>query len=656
MLGDGPRPPPWRQIVERAETHAAEVDTAPRPGSAWAAAEEPSAEPEPELTAAPARHPALRGAVVGFAAVLLLTACAIGGYQAAYAGRTYPGVEALGVDLSGRTREEAVAALSGPTEAMVVQPIALEAAETRRTATWRDLGLRAAPDAIADRALEVGRAGNPLRRLAAQWTAATQHVTLDAGLALDDTALGVYLQDVAREVDRPPRDARLLVQPDATIEYTPSQSGRHLDLAAATAQVREAQRAGTTALTLPVAETPPQTPDSLRAEAREFATRLLARPLVLRHEAKEWTVAPRELAEWLEFEGGAGQPLVALVDGEAVRKRVVALAKEIDQPAVNARFDWNGGAPRVTRAAAPGRQLDQAAAQQAILARLPTDDHTVALPVRVAAPAVTGENLAALGIKEQVEESRTTFAGSVPEKAHNIRLAAERLHGAVVPPGATFSFNREVGPTTLEAGYQWGFGITGGAGGLRTVPSVAGGICQVATTLFQAFFWGGYRLEERHWHLYWIPNYTSRDVVGLDATVDEDADLDLQFVNTTPHAVLIQASADGDSVSFRLYGTKPDWRVTVAPPQISDRLPADPTPVVEQDPTLPAGRQVAVETAREGFTVIVTRTVTEGSDVRTLPLKSVYKPSRNVTLVGSGGAPAAASTAQNRPVAEGARE
>ena len=334
-------------------------------------------------------------------------------------------------------------------------------------------------------------------------------------------------------------------------------------------------------------ETPPQTPDALRTEARDTATRLLARPLVLRYENREWTVAPRELVDWLHFDGGPGQPLTARLDTDAVRKRVAALAKELDQPATNARLDWNGGNLRVTRPAAPGRELDQAAAQQAILARLPTDDHTVVLPVKVAAPAVTGDNLAALGIKEPIEESRTTFAGSLPEKAHNIQLAAERLNGVVVPPGALFSFNREVGPTTLETGYQWGFGITSGTDGLHTVPSVAGGICQVATTLFQAFFWGGYRLEERHWHLYWIPNYTSRDVVGLDATVDEDSDLDLQFVNTTSSAVLIQASTDADSVSFRLYGTKPAWQVSVAPAQITDRVPADPAPVVEEDPTLP---------------------------------------------------------------------
>jgi hypothetical protein len=70
-----------------------------------------------------------------------------------------------------------------------------------------------------------------------------------------------------------------------------------------------------------------------------------------------------------------------------------------------------------------------------------------------------------------------------------------------------------------------------------------------------------------------------------------------------------------------------------------------------------AGRRVTVETAREGFEVTIVRTVTNADDVRTLRLKSVYQPSRNVTLVGAGGAAASApSTAQNRPVGDRARE
>ncbi len=212
----------------------------------------------------------------------------------------------------------------------------------------------------------------------------------------------------------------------------------------------------------------------------------------------------------------------------------------------------------------------------------------------------------------------------------------------MVPPGGTFSFNQEVGPTTLEAGFEWGFGLTAGPnGGAHTVPSVAGGICQVATTLFQPVFWAGYQLEERYWHLYWIPSYTSRDVVGLDATVDEDAGLDFKWINPTNDYVLIQSSTTADKVTFSLYGRKPAWKVVVDPAEISNRVSPDPTPDVEAEPQLPWGRIIPVETARDGFQVVISRHVinSDGSPERDLVLKSIYQPGRNVTLVGSGNAP-----------------
>ncbi|MCA1646060.1 MAG: VanW family protein, partial [Chloroflexi bacterium] len=199
-----------------------------------------------------------------------------------------------------------------------------------------------------------------------------------------------------------------------------------------------------------------------------------------------------------------------------------------------------------------------------------------------------------------------------------------------------------------------GFGLTTGgqAGGVHTVPSVAGGICQVATTLFQPVFWAGYQLEERYWHLYWIPSYASHGLVGLDATVDSDANLDLKWINPTADYVLIQASTDADHVTFRLYGQKPPWTVHVDDPVISNRLTADPTPEVQTEPSLVWGRVLPVESARDGFNVVLDRHVvpTNGGPPRELILKSVYAPAHTVTLVGTGGAsdPGAVSAAVER--------
>ena len=109
--------------------------------------------------------------------------------------------------------------------------------------------------------------------------------------------------------------------------------------------------------------------------------------------------------------------------------------------------------------------------------------------------------------------------------------------------------------------------------------------------------------------------------------------------------MLIQADTDEERVYFALYGKKPAWRVEVTNPVISNRTPPDTKPIARAEPTLAWGRTIAVETARDGFDVQLTRRVVplDGGAPRELNLKSTYQPAHTVTLVGTAGKPASAS-------------
>jgi hypothetical protein len=87
--------------------------------------------------------------------------------------------------------------------------------------------------------------------------------------------------------------------------------------------------------------------------------------------------------------------------------------------------------------------------------------------------------------------------------------------------------------------------------------------------------------------------------------------------------------------------------VRVEDPIVSDRVVADPTPEVQEEPGLAWGRTILVESARDGFTVLLNRHVTSsnGGQSRDLALKSVYAPAHTVTLVGTRGAPSAEAVA-----------
>jgi vancomycin resistance protein YoaR len=330
-----------------------------------------------------------------------------------------------------------------------------------------------------------------------------------------------------------------------------------------------------------------------------------------------------------------------VIDEEKLQTIIRRMARQIDQQVQEPRFAFNDGNLTVLKPGREGRTLDQTATVALVKSRLLAGERTAEITVSAVQPSLSSDNPAALGIVERIDTSSTSFAGSVSEKKWNIQLAAERLNGVVVPPGATFSFNKEVGPTTVEAGFKWGYGLETSKDGVHTVPSVGGGICQVATTLFHPVFWSGYPLEERFWHLYWIPAYTSRGVIGLDVTVDEDSGLDFRWTNPTNDYILIQSATDDDRVYFSLYGKKPAWKVDVDNPVIANRVPADTRPAFDEDKEMPWGQRMVVQTAREGFDVTVTRKVIPdgGGDPRTLRLQSKYQAVATLTLVGTKGKP-----------------
>ena len=606
------------------------------------AAPEPT--PNPRATS---RRPLVSLITLPLAAVALLTL-----FEFANWGKISPGVSALGTNVGGLSTEEAVDRLQPGVQQLLDRPLDISANETGQVwhTTARDLGLRLDPGELAQAAFQVGRDGNPLGRLGDQLEALSRGRAISVDSTTDVAALDNALNTMAAQVNRAPVDAHLALAKDGSVQSSQAQPGLAVDVAASREQLTSALGGSNESVNLVIASVPPAISDDQLQAARDQLDHLLgpnADALTVTFNDQSWRLEHADAIKLVTLAGGAkpGDPAVVNLDDKALATWAAKLAKDVDQPVQDARFAFNGGNLKVLSPSKQGRTVDQPALVKAVHDALLSGTTSVPLPVATVDPQVSSDDPASLGITELIDRGSTSFAGSIPEKKHNIQLAAQKLNGYVVPPGATFSFNQAVGPTTIDAGFQWGFGITSGDDGPRTVPSVAGGICQVATTLFQPVFWSGYQLEERYWHLYWIPAYTSRGVVGLDVTVDSDSGIDFKWTNTTSTYILIQSDSDDSNVYFGLYGKKPPWKVQVDDAVITNRTPPDPKPLAQEEPTLPWGRSLVVETARDGFDAEVVRHVipSDGSKQRDLDLKSTYQPARTVTLVGSAGKPAGAS-------------
>ena len=132
-------------------------------------------------------------------------------------------------------------------------------------------------------------------------------------------------------------------------------------------------------------------------------------------------------------------------------------------------------------------------------------------------------------------------------RTNNIKIAARRLDGAYVAPGETFSLNQQLGQRTAAKGYQKAGVISGG----RLTNDYGGGISQLSTTLFNAVFFSGAKIEEFHPHSFYISRYPE----GREATISWP-DVDNRFTNDTGAGILISASVRGNEVTVTFHGRK----------------------------------------------------------------------------------------------------
>ncbi|GIV15529.1 MAG: hypothetical protein KatS3mg022_0964 [Armatimonadota bacterium] len=142
----------------------------------------------------------------------------------------------------------------------------------------------------------------------------------------------------------------------------------------------------------------------------------------------------------------------------------------------------------------------------------------------------------------------TRFDPADRARVQNIRLAAQKLHGKVIPPGATLSFNQVVGSRQApESGFEAAPVFTDKG----RVRAPGGGVCQVSSTLYAAVLLTDLQVLERHAHAMPVPYLAP----GLDATVSSA--LDLRIKNPHPFAVQIRLSVQGRRLQAEIWGEKP---------------------------------------------------------------------------------------------------
>jgi vancomycin resistance protein YoaR len=346
------------------------------------------------------------------------------------------------------------------------------------------------------------------------------------------------------------------------------------------------------------------------------------------HGARRGALSPAQVARAIEIRASAHR-FGVLLDPEQLARVVRPRLGQWITRARNAGFVVHGDLVSVA-ASRQGRDVD--AGQIAVaVSHAAHGDRVARIELAPRDPDLTTAEARTLGIRRKLVAFTTEMGESSSNRIHNVHLMADYVDGTVIRPGDEFSFNRIVGPRTTERGFLEGQMIVGSL----VLPSIGGGVCQTATTLFNDAFELGLPILERHNHNLYISHYPT----GRDATVSWGGP-DLRFRNDMKSGLLVKASYTDSTLTFTFYGTSEHRRVVASTTGRSNFKPAVMQYAV--DPRAPRG-SVKVESGSgaEGFDVTVYRTVyrADGKVLRRNTFLSRYVPEGPTTIYGPGRTP-----------------
>ncbi len=187
---------------------------------------------------------------------------------------------------------------------------------------------------------------------------------------------------------------------------------------------------------------------------------------------------------------------------------LLLLKSKYDKGAIDAYLDLE---ERVIHADSPGQGIDVWASLPRIAAGARQGLPAIEL-ISIAVPARTTKS--SIGIEDistVMGTFSTKFATADRDRNFNLKLAASKINGYVLKPGEQWSFNGIVGERSQATGYKIAHVITAG----EMVDGLAGGTCQISTTLFGASFFAGLDIVKTTNH----SRPSTYTPLGFDATV-----------------------------------------------------------------------------------------------------------------------------------------
>lgn len=251
--------------------------------------------------------------------------------------------------------------------------------------------------------------------------------------------------------------------------------------------------------------------------------------------------------------------------------------------------------------------------------------------LKITQAEITVDDLGKEAFPYLISTYSTKYDASNKNRSTNLKIAAEKINGKVLMPGEEFSFNKIVGKRTVEAGYKEAAIYADGG----VVDGLAGGICQISSTLYNSVLLANLQVTERRNHSF----TTSYAPAGRDATVVWGT-IDFRFINSRSYPIKIEATVNNGIAEFKLYGMQEEveYEVRILPVR-TQSIPYKTT--YEEDSGLIPGQQIVKQSGHAGCKVTTYKELrVNGEVVSKEPISNdTYQPMRTIIRVAPGQIP-----------------
>jgi vancomycin resistance protein YoaR len=279
------------------------------------------------------------------------------------------------------------------------------------------------------------------------------------------------------------------------------------------------------------------------------------------------------------------------VDRQKALEFLTELKDDVDRGATDARLDLE----RHTIASeSPGYLMRVYDSMVALEYAARSGAAKVELAAAVTPPRVSAGDLKDVDISTVLGNWETRYSVSAidSDRTYNLKVGADHLNGHILKPHEVFSFNEVVGDRTEKEGYRVAPVIQGG----ELIDGLAGGMCQIASTLHGAAFFAGLDIVSSTPH----SRPSAYITMGLDSTVVYPT-TDLKLSNPYDFPVVMHYQVNQGSVKVELLGKERPRRV------IFEREIKTETPFTEEtrsDPEAPMGQKIVLQEGYPGYTLI----------------------------------------------------